>query len=113
MINLNQIKITPRDQQALRLLVQGCNRKEIVRAILIPSPRTVKQHLRILFLHAGIKRRPEAREARHRDVHQGVGASMQPRDRLIAKEIQIATFVWQGLNQTKMLPGYCSRASRW
>jgi len=29
MINLNEIKITPRDQQVLRLLVQGCSNKEI------------------------------------------------------------------------------------
>jgi len=48
MINLNDIKITPRDQQVLRLLVQGCSNKEIASHLSI-SPRTVKQHLRTLF----------------------------------------------------------------
>src|ERR1039458_602322 len=54
MINLNEIKITPRDQQVLHLLVQGCSNKEIASHLNI-SPRTVKQHLRTLFLRAGIK----------------------------------------------------------
>jgi len=54
MTNLNEIKITPRDQQVLRLLVQGCSNKEIAAHLAI-SPRTVKQHLRTLFLRAGIK----------------------------------------------------------
>jgi DNA-binding NarL/FixJ family response regulator len=54
MTNLNQIKITPRDQQVLRLLVQGCSNKEIAAQLNI-SPRTVKQHLRTLFLRAGIR----------------------------------------------------------
>jgi DNA-binding NarL/FixJ family response regulator len=54
MISLNEIKITPRDQQVLRLLVQGCSNKEIASHLNI-RPRTVKQHLRTLFLRAGIK----------------------------------------------------------
>jgi DNA-binding NarL/FixJ family response regulator len=54
MINLNEIKITPRDREVLRLLVQGCSNKEIASHLHI-SPRTVKQHLRTLFLRAGIK----------------------------------------------------------
>ena len=54
MINLNEIKITPRDEEVLRLLVQGCSNKEIASQLNI-SPRTVKQHLRTLFLRAGIK----------------------------------------------------------
>ena len=54
MLNLNHIKITPRDEQVLRLLVQGCSNKEIASQLSI-SPRTVKQHLRTLFLRAGIR----------------------------------------------------------
>jgi DNA-binding NarL/FixJ family response regulator len=54
MIDLEDIKITPRDQQVLRLLVQGCSNKEIAQQLKI-SPRTVKQHLRMLFLRAGIR----------------------------------------------------------
>ena len=54
MINLDQIKITRRDQQVLKLLVEGCSNKDIAAELSI-SPRTVKQHLRTLFLRAGIK----------------------------------------------------------
>ena len=54
MINLSEIKITPRDEQVLKLLVQGCSNKEIATHLNI-SPRTVKQHLRTLFLRAGIR----------------------------------------------------------
>jgi hypothetical protein len=53
-IDLNDIKITPRDQQVLNLLVEGCSNKEIAGQLAI-SPRTVKQHLRTLFLRAGIR----------------------------------------------------------
>jgi DNA-binding NarL/FixJ family response regulator len=54
MTDLNEIKITPRDEQVLKLLVQGCSNKEIAQQLNI-SPRTVKQHLRTLFLRAGIR----------------------------------------------------------
>lgn len=54
MIDLNEIKITQRDEEVLKLLVQGCSNKEIASQLNI-SPRTVKQHLRTLFLRAGIK----------------------------------------------------------
>ena len=54
MTNLNEIKITQRDQEVLKLLVQGCSNKEIAAQLNI-SPRTVKQHLRTLFLRAGIR----------------------------------------------------------
>jgi DNA-binding NarL/FixJ family response regulator len=54
MLNLEHIKITRRDQDVLKLLVQGCSNKEIAAELKI-SLRTVKQHLRTLFLRAGIK----------------------------------------------------------
>ena len=54
MLSLDQIKITRRDQQVLALLAQGCSNKDIAAELNI-SPRTVKQHLRTLFLRAGIK----------------------------------------------------------
>jgi DNA-binding NarL/FixJ family response regulator len=53
-IDLNEVKVTPRDQQVLNLLVQGCSNKDIAGQLNI-SPRTVKQHLRTLFLRAGIR----------------------------------------------------------
>jgi DNA-binding NarL/FixJ family response regulator len=54
MLNISEIKITQRDAQVLKLLVQGCSNKEIAVQLHI-SPRTVKQHLRTLFLRAGIR----------------------------------------------------------
>ena len=54
MLSLNRIKITPRDEQVLQLLMQGCSNKEIASQLHI-SPSTVKQHLRTLFLRAGIR----------------------------------------------------------
>ncbi|HEY6769018.1 MAG TPA: helix-turn-helix transcriptional regulator [Candidatus Sulfotelmatobacter sp.] len=54
MVDLDEIKVTPRDHQVLSLLVQGCSNKEIAGQLHI-SPRTVKQHLRTLFLRAGIR----------------------------------------------------------
>jgi DNA-binding NarL/FixJ family response regulator len=53
-MDLDKMKVTPRDQQVLDLLVQGCSNKEIAGQLSI-SPRTVKQHLRTLFLRAGIR----------------------------------------------------------
>ena len=54
MLDLNEVKITPRDEQVLKLLVMGCSNNEIAHELSI-SPRTVKQHLRTLFLRAGIR----------------------------------------------------------
>jgi DNA-binding NarL/FixJ family response regulator len=53
MTNFTEVKITPRDEQVLNLLVQGCSNKEIGDQLNISS-RTVKQHLRMLFLRVGI-----------------------------------------------------------
>ncbi len=52
--DLDEIKITPRDAEVLKLLVQGCSNKEIASQLNI-TPRTVKQHLRTMFLRAGIR----------------------------------------------------------
>ena len=96
MINLNEIKITPRDQQVLRLLVQGCSNKEIASYLSI-SPRTVKQHLRTLFLRAGIKEGRKRVKLATAMFIKETGATMQPRDRLTSKEVQVAILVWQDL----------------
>lgn len=53
MVDLEQVKVPPA-QQVLNLLVQGSSNKEIAGQLNI-SPRTVKQHLRMLFLRAGIR----------------------------------------------------------
>jgi DNA-binding NarL/FixJ family response regulator len=92
MINCYQIKVTPRKQQILNLLVQGCSNKEIGSQLNI-SQRTVKQHLRMLFLRAGIceggKRVKLARYAR-----EGESAVMTPCEGLTRREIQISILVW-------------------
>ena len=93
MMNLNEIKITPRDGEVPHL-AQACSNKEIAGQLNI-SPRTVKQHLRTLFLRAGIT---EGRsEACRRNVCQGADGILQPRDQLTRKEIQAATPAWEGL----------------
>ena len=58
MINLDAIKITPRDEQVLRLLAQGCSNKEIAGHLNI-SPRTVKYHLRKVFIKLDITSRTQ------------------------------------------------------
>ena len=65
-MDIDRMKVTPRDQQVLDLLVQGCSNKEIAGQLSI-SPRTVKQHLRTLFLRAGIR---EGRKRVERDREQ-------------------------------------------
>ena len=53
-MDLTGVKVTPRDQPVLNLLVQGRSNKEIAGQLSI-SPRTVKQPLRTLFVRAGIR----------------------------------------------------------
>lgn len=83
MIDRKFVKVTPRDQKVLDLLVQGCGNKEIARPT--EHQRTVKQLLRTLFLRAGIGERRKPRET---DCHvqQRGGAVMSPRERLTPKE---------------------------
>ncbi len=100
MLNLDHIKITPRDEQVLQLLIQGCSNKEIASQLNI-SPRTVKQHLRTLFLRAGI-RDGRKRKTGHRHVRKGADEIMQPRERLTTKELQVAAMVWQGLTNREI-----------
>jgi DNA-binding CsgD family transcriptional regulator len=101
MINLDAVKITPRDEEVLKLLAQGCSNKEIAGTLNI-SPRTVKQHLRPLFLRAGITDGAQARKVGHRRICQGADGVMQPRDQLTAKEIQVTTLVWEGLTNREI-----------
>jgi DNA-binding NarL/FixJ family response regulator len=53
MVELPAFKVTERDGQILKLLLEGCSNKEIACELSI-SPRAVKQHLRSLFQRAGI-----------------------------------------------------------
>ena len=94
MIDLEQVKVTPRDQQVLNLLVQGCRNEEIAGQLNI-SPRTVQQHPCTLFLRAGI------REGRKR-VNLAIAMFTKVEERLTAKEIQIAISVWEGLTNREI-----------
>ena len=102
MVDLEQVKVTPRDRQVLNLLVQGCSNKEIAGQLNI-SPRTVKQHLRTLFLRAGIREgRKRVKLAIAMCHFPGRCAIMTPRERLTPKEIQIAILVWEGLTNREI-----------
>jgi DNA-binding NarL/FixJ family response regulator len=96
MINLESVKVTPRDQQVLNLLVQGCSNKEIAGQLNI-SPRTVKQHLRTLFLRAGI------REGRKRvKLTIAMFSKEEAQSWLPASASQIAILVWEGLTNREI-----------
>jgi DNA-binding NarL/FixJ family response regulator len=101
MMDRDQIRVTPREQQVLNLLVRGCSNKEIGNQLNI-TQRTVKQHLRILFLRAGIreggKRVKLARYARE-DESAVVAAS---EGLLTPKESQISILVWKGLTNREI-----------
>jgi DNA-binding NarL/FixJ family response regulator len=101
MIDRDQIKVTPREQQVLNLLVLGCTNKEIGNLLNI-TQRTVKQHLHILFLRAGIreggKRVKLARYARE-DENAVVAAC---EGLLTQRESQISILVWKGLTNREI-----------
>jgi DNA-binding NarL/FixJ family response regulator len=100
MINLDQVKVTPRDQQVLNLLVQGCSNKEIAGQLNI-SPRTVKAPPYTVFARRN-PRGPQTREVGHRYLHEGGSAVMTPCERLTPKEIQISILVWEGLTNREI-----------
>jgi DNA-binding NarL/FixJ family response regulator len=98
--NLGQVKVSPRDQQVLNLLVQGCSNKEIGDQLNI-SPSTVKQHLRMLFVRAGIfDGRKRVKLAR--SVHEGDSAVMTACAGLNLMESQISILVWEGLTNREI-----------
>src|ERR1035438_10304754 len=98
--NLGQVKVSPRDQQVLNLLVQGCSNKEIGDQLNI-SPSTVKQNLRMLFVRAGIfDGRKRVKLAR--SVHEGDSAVMTPCAGLNLMESQISILVWEGLTNREI-----------
>ena len=100
MINFDQVKVTPREQQVLNLLVQGCSNKEIGGQLHI-SPRTVKQHLSMLFLRAGI-REGAKRVKLARYAHEDESAVMTPCEALNSRENQISILVLEGLTNREI-----------
>jgi DNA-binding NarL/FixJ family response regulator len=100
MTNLGQVKATPRDQQVLNLLVQGCSNKEIGNQLKM-SATTVKHHLRILFMRAGIlDGRKRVKLARY--VHEGGSTVITSCGGLNSKESQISILVCEGLTNREI-----------
>ena len=100
MVDLAQVKVTPRDQQVLNLLVQGCSNKEIGGQLHI-GLGTVKQHLRTLFLRAGIREgRKRVKLARY--AHEDESAVLTPCTGLSPRENQISILVWEGLTNREI-----------
>jgi hypothetical protein len=79
--------------------VQRCSNKEIGDQLNI-SPRTVKQHLRTLFLRAGI-RDGRKRVKLARSVHEGDSVVMTPWASLNLMESQISILVWEAPDQSR------------
>ena len=106
MIHLDEVKVTPREQQVLNLLVQGFSNKEIGGQLNI-SQRTVKEHLRMLFLRSGIHK-GDKRVKLARYAHEDEGAVMTPSafpspcEGLNPKERQISILVWEGLTNREI-----------
>jgi DNA-binding NarL/FixJ family response regulator len=100
MIKFDQVRVTPRDQQVWNLLAQGCSNKEIAGELNI-SPRTVKQHLRRLFCHAGIlDGRKRVKLARYLRAEKS--AVMTPCDGLNPTESRISILVWEGMTNREI-----------
>jgi DNA-binding NarL/FixJ family response regulator len=100
MINLDQVKVSFREQQVLNLLVHGFSNREIGGQLNI-SQRTVKQRLRTLFLRAGI-RKGGKRVKLARYAHGDESAVMTACEGLNPKEIQISILVWEGLTNREI-----------
>jgi DNA-binding NarL/FixJ family response regulator len=100
MTGLDQLKVTARDQQVLDLLVEGCSNKEIGGQLQI-SPRTVKHHLRTLFLRAGIiGGRKRVKLARY--IHEGTSAVTTPSESLNPNESRISILVLEGFTNREI-----------
>ena len=95
MLSLSQIKITPRDEQVLQQLMQGCSNKEIAKQLNI-SPRTVKTASADPVPAGRHSGRQKKSQAGDRYVRKGANKIMQPRERLTIKEMQVAALVWEG-----------------
>ena len=100
MTTFDQVNFTPRDQQVLNLLAQGCSNKEIGTELSI-SLQSVKTHLRTLFCRAGIlDGRKRVKLARY--VCEEESAVLTPCDGLTPKETQISILVWEGLTNREI-----------
>jgi DNA-binding NarL/FixJ family response regulator len=100
MVDLEQVKVTPRPA-GVESAGPGIEQHEIAGQLNI-SPRTVKQHLRTLFLRAGIRDGRKPAKTGHRHPRQAGNAVRIPRERRAPKEIQVAILLWQGLTNREI-----------
>ena len=77
MLSLNQIKITPRDEQVLQLLIQGCSNKEIAAQLNI-SPQYGKAASADAVPAGGYPGRQKTGKAGDRDVRKGADETCNP-----------------------------------
>jgi DNA-binding NarL/FixJ family response regulator len=94
MMNFDQVKVSRRKQHILNLLVQGFSDREIGGELNI-SQRTVKQHLRSLFLRTGI-RSGSKRVKLAGYAHEGESNVTTRSEGLNASETQISILVCEG-----------------
>ena len=93
-------QVTPREQQVLHLLTQGLSNKEIGGELNI-SLRTVKQHLRTLFLRTGI-REGSKRVKLACYAYEDESEVMTPSEGLNPNETQISILVSEGLTNREI-----------
>ena len=93
-------QVTPREQQVLHLLMQGLSNKEIGGELNI-SLRTVKQHLRTLFLRTGI-REGSKRVKLACYAYEDESEVMTPSEGLNPNETQISILVSEGLTNREI-----------
>jgi DNA-binding NarL/FixJ family response regulator len=98
--HIMMINVSPREQQVLDLLVQGCSNKEIGSQLNI-RVHTVKQHLRMLFVRSGI-REGDKRVRLARYAHEDEDGVMTLCENLTPMEIQISILVWEGLTNREI-----------
>jgi DNA-binding NarL/FixJ family response regulator len=98
MTNLDQV--SHRDKQVLSLLMHGCTNREIGGELKM-GPRTVKQHLRMLFLRAGIlDGNKRVKLACY--IRQGTSVVITLCEGLKPREKQISLLVWKGLTDREI-----------
>jgi DNA-binding CsgD family transcriptional regulator len=101
MLDLNHIKITTRDQQVLQLLDAGLQQQRHREAAEHQSAhrKAASANLVPASWDTGWT---QTRKVGHRNVRKGADEIMQPRERLTAKEMQVAGLVWEGLTNREI-----------
>ena len=96
-IQLRKVKVTPRDQQALNLLVPALRQPEVA-GQRHTSPRSTCAR----YSASGNPPGPHARERGYSQESRRGGSVMTHRERLTPKEIQISILVWERVPIAKL-----------